>query len=314
MKVKFVIARAQTRTAKLARPWSRTTIAASIFAFASMFLIVDFPAWILARGNYQDSSPPLKAENDWGQTVRDVINHEIKAQARDTSLWCYQKLMQKNGREKVLEACQTRGGEIDRLEAMNGRPLDEQQKRAEDKRIENLLGSPRELIKKEREQRKDAKQATELLRLIPDAFLFQKEAMDGDQITLKFTPNPRFHPSGHEASVFHHMEGTLILDLKQKRLAEINGHLTSEVKFGGGILGHLDKGGTFLVKQQEVAAGCWEVAMLNVNMNGKALFFKTIGVRQKEIDSGFQAVPQSETIQQAAVMTKARNMKLAGRK
>ncbi len=36
-------------------------------------------------------------------------------------------------------------------------------------------------------------------------------------------------------------------------LAAIDGKLTSEVKFFGGIFGHLEKGGTFNVEQKEVA-------------------------------------------------------------
>lgn len=35
----------------------------------------------------------------------------------------------------------------------------------------------------------------------------------------------------------------------------LNGHLMEDVKFGGGLLGHLDKGGKFEVRQTEVAPG-----------------------------------------------------------
>jgi hypothetical protein len=38
------------------------------------------------------------------------------------------------------------------------------------------------------------------------------------------------------------------------RLEEISGRLSQEVKFGEGILGHLDRGGDFDVKQAEVCA------------------------------------------------------------
>jgi hypothetical protein len=48
----------------------------------------------------------------------------------------------------------------------------------------------------------------------------------------------------------------------------------------------------------------WEVTTLDVQMNGKALLFKTIAVRQKESDGEFKALPQSVTMQQAAVLTK----------
>jgi hypothetical protein len=69
------------------------------------------------------------------------------------------------------------------------------------------------------------------------------------------------------------------------------------------LLGHLDKGGTFFVKQQEVSPGCWAMTRMDVQMNGKALFFKTISVRTNEIDTDFHAVPAAASIQQAAALT-----------
>ena len=119
--------------------------------------------------------------------------------------------------------------------------------------------------------------------------MFQQESRDADRVKLKFSPNPKFRPSGSSEFVFHHMEGTLTLDLKQKRLVEISGRLNSDVKFAGGLLGHLDKGGTFFVRQQEVTPGHWEMTRMDVQMNGKALFFKTISVRTNEIDTDFHA-------------------------
>ncbi len=50
------------------------------------------------------------------------------------------------------------------------------------------------------------------------------------------------------------MAGVMLINNRNKRLAELSGKLISEVKFGGGILGHLDKGGTFEVKQGDGGA------------------------------------------------------------
>jgi hypothetical protein len=84
---------------------------------------------------------------------------------------------------------------------------------------------------------------------------------------------------------------------------EISGQLDSEVRFFGGALGHLDKGGTFFVKQQEIAPGYWEMTAIDVRMDGKALLFKTIAVRTKEIDTDFRRVPPATSIQQVAMLT-----------
>ena len=173
----------------------------------------------------------------------------------------------------------------------------------EDLRIKKLLNNPSQLKKEKQQQLEDQRQATNLLKMIPEAFLFQQESRDADRLKLKFSPNPQFRPSGASESVFHHMEGTLTLDLKQKRLVEISGHLSSDVKFAGGLLGHLDKGGTFFVRQQEVTPGHWEMTRMDVQMNGKALFFKTISVRTNEIDTDFRPVAPATPIQQMAALT-----------
>jgi hypothetical protein len=101
------------------------------------------------------------------------------------------------------------------------------------------------------------------------------------------------------------MSGTLWLDVEQKRLARMSGTLTSEVTFGWGILGHLEKGGTFTVEQAEVGKGHWELTLLDVNMNGKALFFKTIDVKQNVRNFNFKSVPRELTLQRAAELLKS---------
>ena len=139
-----------------------------------------------------------------------------------------------------------------------------------------------------------------MLKSFPDAFCFQLEKEAGNLLTLEFRPNPAFHPSTRAALVFHHLEGTLVVDASQKRLVEINGRLVSEVKFAGGLLGHLDKNGTFIVRQEYVGRGHWDLKYLNVEMNGKALFFKTITVREKKSVVDYCPLPHGASLQQAA--------------
>jgi hypothetical protein len=247
------------------------------------------------------------------QLVRDVLQHEITAQADDKSLWCYRKLLDKDGKVQLFATCQTEGAEINRLMAVNGQPLNAEQKRVEQERIEKSLMNGDLLKKRSQQEKDDAKQSTNMLKLIPDAFVFQQESKDGDRLNLSFAPDPNFRPSGFSSQVLHHMEGTLKLDLRQRRLVEISGKLDSEVKFVGGLLGHLDKGGAFFVKQREVGPGCWEMTTLDVQMNGKALLFKTISVRTKEIDTDFHAVSPASSIQQVAALTNESGDKSVGR-
>src|SRR5258708_31384625 len=89
--------------------------------------------------------------------------------------------------------------------------------------------------------------AKQLLALLPDALNFSFAERNGDTVNLNFQPNPAFHPPSREAHAFHEMEGQIILDGKQWRLAEIKGDLRNAVHFG--ILGHLYPACTFDTRQ-----------------------------------------------------------------
>jgi hypothetical protein len=96
------------------------------------------------------------------------------------------------------------------------------------------------------------------------------------------------------------VEGEMTDNSKQERLAAINGYLMEDVKFGGGLLGHLDKGGKFEVSPTEVAPGQWEMTVLDVDLKGTVLLFKTISVQETENHSDFHRVPDDLTLAQAA--------------
>jgi hypothetical protein len=233
--------------------------------------------------------------------VRDVVYNEIEAESHDESLWCNRKQQQEDGKpDKTLEACQTKDGELERLVAVNGRALDSAQRQAEDERIQTLTSHPEQLRAKQKKQHEDGEQERKLFRVFPEAFLFECENESGNLTTLRFRPNPAFRPTTRASQVFHHMEGTLVVDTRQKRLVEINGRLTSEVRFGGGLLGHLDKNGTFVVKLSEIADGHWNLVSLSLHITGRALFLKTIAVSQTQTLFDYKPLPRGATLQQAA--------------
>jgi hypothetical protein len=143
-------------------------------------------------------------------------------------------------------------------------------------------------------------QGRRLFKMLPDAFVFSYASSKGDLVKLSFRPNASFHPPSLEARVFHDMEGEMLVDWKQERLAAFDGHLTQAVKFGFGLLGHLDKGGHFEVRQAEVVPGHWDMISLSLAMTGKALLFASIGVQKTEAHRDFQRVSDDLTLTQAA--------------
>jgi hypothetical protein len=232
--------------------------------------------------------------------VRRVVNTELQAQEQDHTHWMYRDQKEERGRTEVRLIVETKDGDLSRLVSINDRPLTEEEQRKEDERIQKLVNNPDEQRKLQRDRDEDGEEARSLLKIMPDASFFTYRQRRGDLVQLDFRPNPDFKPPSREAHVFHEMNGEMWVNTAQNRLAEISGYLMEDVKFGGGLLGHLDKGGWFKVKQAEIAPHHWELTILNVNMNGKVLFFKTIAVQQKEYRSDFRRVADNLTLAEAA--------------
>lgn len=236
------------------------------------------------------------------ELARRVVNHEVEASQGDNSNWSFERVTEKSGRKEAKAVIQTSEGELDRLLAINGKPLDPSQRSKENTRIQALLRNPTEMKRRQDQRRKDDQQMSRMLKLLPEALLFRYGRHQGESVELLFEPNPRFHPRSREARVLSTLTGEMWVDAKQERIEEIEGQLVKDVRFVGGIGGHLDKGGSFLVKHTQIAPGHWEVTQLNVRMQGKALFFKTLSIQQLETDSHFRRVADSLTLAQAAEM------------
>lgn len=275
---------------RLAVPGYNTAHCSILFLICSAFF---WPAQL--RGEDVVMRPRISA----AELAREVVQNELTAQDRDKSLWKYREFSQQDGKAQLLEVVETKDGEIHRVIALDGKPLTGKAREDEDRRIAGLVANPQEFREKQKNAAQDADEERKLLQLLPKAFLYEYDGTPDGLIRLRFKPNPDFAPQSHETEVFHHMEGIMLVDPAHHRLAELQGQLVTEVKFWHGILGHLDKGGTFLVRQRNVGAGHWEMVELNVNMNGKALFFKTIAVREKQIYSDFHSLPEQTTLEQA---------------
>jgi len=75
-----------------------------------------------------------------------------------------------------------------------------------------------------------------------------------------------------------------------------------EVGFGWGILGHLDKGGHFLVQQQEITDNYWAISSMKLDITGKVLLVKSLVFSMTEVFSDFKQVPKDITFAQAVEM------------
>lgn len=240
---------------------------------------------------------PAISAND---LVRAIVANELKPQDGRHGRWMYRVEREQQGKKKAKEVVQTGQGSIDRLVAVDGHPLTAKEQQDEKERIGNLVRNPAEQQKLEQTRKKDAEQCKAFFKMLPDALTFIYAGRDGDLIKLSYGPNPGFQPPSREARVFHAMEGEMWVQETQRRLVRIQGQLVADVKFAGGLLGHLEKGGHFNVEQRELSPGQWDLIFMEVDMKGKALFFQTIDVNEKEYRSDFRTVPDGLTLAEAA--------------
>jgi hypothetical protein len=236
--------------------------------------------------------------------ARRVITNELKFQDDHTN-WMYRLEKEQFGKKQVEEIIETREGSLSRLLSINGQPLTAKQQVEEDQRVQELMTSRSAKRKLQRSLDAETLQGRRLFKMLPEAFVFNYAGGDGNLVKLSFRPNPNFHPPSLEARVFHDMEGEMWVDCKQERLAAFNGRLTQEVKFGLGLLGHLDKGGHFEVTQAEVVPGHWDMTTMSLAMTGKALLFKSIAVEKMENRRDFQQVSDDLKLTQAADLLNA---------
>ncbi len=267
-------------------------------------------------GNGNEPRTPAEAQT----LVRTAIHNQLEEDAKPGGP-AFRYTLRTNGKRGVLtqEMVETKDGIIARLMAINDRPLTPEERKADDDKLNQLLNDPQARQQKLKAQQEDDKRTRKMVGAIPDAFLFEPEGTSegpkGPLVRLRFSPNPKYNPPSRELQVFQGMAGTMLIDARAKRLAEIDGKLFRDVNFGWGILGHLDKGGQFMVRQADVTGnGDWVVTEMKLNFDGKAIIFKSIHIRDDDRASNFHVVPNNLTFAQGVELLRRQESAVAEKK
>ena len=239
---------------------------------------------------------------DPARIVRDASYNELHSSKPGRSFSYRQHKVDPKG-SMVKEIVETRDGDVARLIERDGKPLPPEEEKAEIDRLNNLLAHPEIQEHRHKKEQEDSARGDEMVRMLPDAFLFTFDGMvegpSGLCYRLKFRPNPAFTPPDREGEVYHGMVGELWVDQSQLRLAKIDAHLISDVNFGWGVLGRLYKGGSILVQNADVGLHHWETIHMKLNLQGKLLMLKSVDYSTTEDFSDFKIQPQELGYQEA---------------
>ena len=202
--------------------------------------------------------------------------------------------------DQVRDTIESRDGSVARLILRDGKPLTEEQDKAERQRLSNMLKDPDAFAKHIKDSESGRKIADQLIRLMPDAMIYtyvpgqpQTGKHPGTtEIVLDYEPNPKFHPPTTTAEALIGLKGRAWIDSKTKLTVRLEGNIFRGVNFGWGMLAHIYPGGKLVLEQTDVGNGRWNYTHFMERISVRALMVKTLNI-QSDIDAwDFQQVPE----------------------
>jgi hypothetical protein len=261
-------------------------------------------------------NPPVSP----AELVRQTVENELK-QSGDGPKFMFRDTKASPHGSSTKLMVETRDAMAGMLIAVNGKPLGPGMRQAELNRLNHLAQDREALQHKRKQEKEDEARVNRIVKALPDAFIFEPDGAQlggpglgkpGDGLVrLKFRPNPNYDPPSRTEQVLTGMQGYVLIDSNKNRIARIDGTLFKDVGFGWGILGHLDKGGHFLVEQGDVGNDHWEISHMSLDFTGKILLFKSINIKSDETFSDFRPAPADLTFAQGVELLKKQEATLA---
>jgi hypothetical protein len=110
-------------------------------------------------------------------------------------------------------------------------------------------------------------------------------------------PDPDYKPANRLAVTFAHVRATLWVDEAQSQFARIEGDITSDITFVGGIAGKIYHGGHFVMEQSEVAPGVWLPTLYTYDVDGRKFLFG-FGVHERtEVNHYRRVGPPAQAVE-----------------
>ena len=238
------------------------------------------------------------------QLMNTLVAHETDA-GRVRGHYSYmseEKSDRTGGHTWVEKTVETQWGKVRFLVTEDGKPLDPQREGAERGRLAQIVNDPDGFKRTESARIDDEQHAKQMLALLPKAFLFDGPHPEGEVLKVYFRPNPAYQPQGMEEKVLHGMSGTVTIDAKVVRLRGIEGHMPNDVSLGFGLLATIKAGSNFATVREPEVVPDWKTLSVHTDINGKALFLKTIARSGDSKRWSYKKIPDDLPIQDAVAM------------
>ena len=238
---------------------------------------------------------------DSKQLIETLISHEAEAgKHRGHYEYMSEERSDRTGGHLWLErVAETTEGKLRYLQQEDGKPLTGSRLDAERARLAADAADPAAFHKREEARLDDEQHARQMLQILPRAFLFDPPKQEGGDIRIGFRPDPAFSPSSLEERVLHAMTGSVLIDGRMIRTREINGTMPQDVSIGFGILATIHAGSNFKTTREHAEGDDWKTESVHTDINGKALFLKTIARKQDMRRWGYKKIPDGLSVADA---------------
>jgi hypothetical protein len=201
--------------------------------------------------------------------------------------------------ERVAE---TSVGKVRLLVAEDGKPLSAERAVAEKARLADIAAHPDAFHQRELAVKSDEQHAEQMLALLRKAFLFDEPRVGGEDLRIAFRPDSAYQPQSLEERVLHGMSGSILVDARTMELHRIEGRLPADVSIGFGLLGTIRAGSSFSTAHAPEPGNEWKMSAVDTEIDGKLLFFKSIGKREQVAHHDFKLLASNISVSQAVTM------------
>ena len=210
-----------------------------------------------------------------------------------------------NGHEWTERVAETGWGKVRYLVAEDGKPLTGERRSAERARIEDEGKNPEIFKQAESSKMEDEQHARQMMVLLPKAFLFDQPQREGEFWRMAYRPNPAYQPNGMEERVLHGMSGTVLIDANAIRTHALEGTMPQDISIGFGLLATIHAGSNFSTVRDHIDGYDWKTVEVHTDINGKALFLKTVARKQEAKHTEFKRIPDGVTVADAVKLVEA---------
>lgn len=240
------------------------------------------------------SSPTQRPLPDVASLIREVHEHQKELETVRRN-YIYRETVQidqlegdggvKHGSLEEREVFYIGGHRISRLIGKDGHDLSPAERRKEEEKVSQRI----EKYKKAQERKDSAKSTDSGKQLTIETFLRicrftnpRRIALNGrDTIVFDFSGNPESKTHGILENALKKLTGTMWIDEASREVTRMEARFGETFKVGGGLLGSVEKGSSFVFEQALVNNEVWLPTYSEANLRARLLLIKDL--REHEV-------------------------------